>query len=381
MTKGQNTKEAEPVRLLSRGERKAAKQKRDSEAANVRKDNLDKEISKSTVDMIKLPVRKRGRQSIPAIAAYETKLEHFGGLILALRGRLDFAPSSRGWCYMLEELSGLTKDQFNGAEKVIVECRKRGFLPLDITAKDGARLFENNEHINALTPHDYVDALLEETVDQVDHYYDSSFWESQDYYVQMMVEKIDLKQLFLPICRDYRIRIANARGWSDLHSRADMMVNFKSWEERHKTPVLLYCGDFDPAGVLISETLMSNLKELRGATGWDCKNLVIHRFGLNQDFIEDNGLSWLNNLMTGRGKDLASPKHKDHKKAYVQDWLRKIGERKCEANALITRPEAGQKLCLDAINEYIDADAPEEYEDSMMGVQDEAREILSERIN
>ena len=53
--------------------------------------------------------------------------------------------------------------------------------------------------------------------------------------------------------------------------------------------------------------------------------------------------------MTSSGIDLADPHHRDHKKPYVQDWLRDIGPRKVEANALVTAPDAGRELCFRAI--------------------------------
>ena len=96
-----------------------------------------------------------------------------------------------------------------------------------------------------------------------------SFWDDQQYYVQMVIEKIDLKELFKSVCARFHIPIANGGGWGDLHVRANMMQRFKFWEQRGKTPVLLYCGDFDPGGVLMSDTLMSTMVEMELAVGWD----------------------------------------------------------------------------------------------------------------
>ena len=329
---------------------------------------------------IVIPKMGRGRPTPKRVEEFEAAMDVFAERIVEIKSTLDFAPSARGWCYMLEELAGLTKDGFDAAGAVIVECRKRGFLPLDITATDTSRAFENDEDIFDGSAERFVEQLLWWAHGAVDDYYDHSFWEGQDCFVQMVVEKIDLKSLFLPICKDFNVRIANARGWSDLHMRADMMRQFQYWEERGKTPVLLYCGDFDPAGVLISDQLLNNLRELEAAVGWDPGGLVIDRFGLNLDFIEGNGLSWIDNLMTGGGKDLADPNHKQHHADHVQRWLKEIGERKVEANALVTRPEAGRQLCYDAITKYVSPEAPEEYSAVMQGTQDEARGILEEML-
>ena len=242
---------------------------------------------------------------------------------------------------------------------MINDCRKNGLLPLDITALDVAREFSNLEEINDNSPEIYAESLLCGAYACADDYYAESFWADQDHYAQMLVEKIDLRELFQPVCEEFRVPSANARGWSDLHTRADMMRRFQEWEAEGNQPVLLYCGDFDPDGVQISDFLINNMRELQAAVGWDPSNVIVDRFGLNQDFIEANDLSWTPNLITGSGRDLAKPKGGKPPAGYVKKWLDEVGERKAEANALVTRPAAGRDLCREAITRYVDADAPE----------------------
>jgi hypothetical protein len=74
---------------------------------------------------------------------------------------------------------------------------------------------------------------------------------------------------------------------------------------------------------------------------------------LNADFIEANGLSWIDNLETSSGGRLDDPRHTDHRKPYVQTYIREFGVRKCEANPLVVTPEAGRQLCRDAILQYV----------------------------
>ena len=261
---------------------------------------------------------------------------------------------------------GLLKSDFNKVQDLINDCRKTGDLPLDICAKDETRIFNCIESVADNDPQDEAAELIDYILNTAWQNYNSeSFWEDQNYYVQMVVEKIDLIGLFLPVCEEYKIPIANARGWSDLWLRADMMQRFSAMEEEGKTPVLLYCGDFDPAGLAIDFHLRNNLKDLSKAVGWSPDNLIIDRFGLNQDFIEGNDLTWIDNLITGSGKDLASPKHPDHNKPYVRDYIKPYGIRKCEANSLVVRPDQGRQLCRDAVNKYISPDAPAQYEERM----------------
>jgi hypothetical protein len=140
----------------------------------------------------------------------------------------------------------------------------------------------------------------------------------------MVVEKIDLKTLFGPICDVYHIPIATSKGWSSVSQRAEYARRFKEAEDDGLKCVLLYCGDHDPDGLRISDFLRGNLEQLRyirwgdGTDGYDPSNLIIDRFGLNYDFIEANNLTWIENLITGSGGNLADPGHPNFHLPYVQ---------------------------------------------------------------
>ena len=257
-------------------------------------------------------------------------------------------------------------------------------LPLDICVEDGKRVAENLEEID---PEWSVDDKAESIVNSLaaEHHYWTpvSFWEDQPAYVEVLVEKIDLKSLFGPVCARFNIPITNAGGWTDLNSRAAMMRRFKYWEAMGRSCVLLYCGDHDPGGLQISGLIRSNLAELSGAVGWSPDRLTIDRFGLNHDFIEEHGLTWIDNLRTAKKKppnDLADPNHPDHQKDYVQDYLRQFGPRKCEANALVTRQAAARQLCFAAITRYLPEDAPKAYQAKLAPRREQLRLAIADRL-
>jgi hypothetical protein len=157
------------------------------------------------------------------------------------------------------------------------------------------------------------------------------------------------------------------------------MRRFKTWEAKGKQCVLLYCGDHDPGGLQITSFLRSNLADLSAAVGWSPDNLIIDRFGLDFDFIQAHGITWIDNLITGTGKDLADPKHNDHGKPYVQDYLRRFGARKVESNALLAPRlvAVGKELCRQAILKYVPEDAPSEYLERLEPLRDQVRaEVL-----
>ncbi len=278
------------------------------------------------------------------------QLRSFSNTLIKIQKNINFKISSRGWCYQLENAGFIDKSQFNNVQRAINECRKTGFLPVDFTAQDTSRIFDC---VN-FSPSN-VKAYLRNFVNNLNEYsdyYNPSFLEDKKYYVQILVEKIDLKTLFKTTTNFYRIPIATGKGWSDINQRARMIWRFKEAEEKGQIPVLLYCGDFDPAGIFISETLKKNIKDLKKATGWDCRNLIIDRFGLNGDFVIENNLSWIDNLITGSGKDLGNPNHRDYEKYQIEKWIKKWKKRKCEANALIVAPELAEELLNKTLLKY-----------------------------
>jgi len=264
--------------------------------------------------MTGLPRRNRGRQNGAAIEAYQAELRAFCDRILEIKSRLDFQVGTRGWCYLLEGDHIITKGEFDDAERLITQCRKDGLLPLDICSEDDKRKVDGLE---ALDDRD-IDEEAGSVVDHVRSYADYahlnytpfSFWDDLNVYVEIAVEKSDLKSLF-----------ARAVGW---------------------------CPD----------------------------NLIIDRFGLNKDFIDAHRLTWIDNLITGSGKNLTDKTHPDHFKSYVQDYLKAFGAQKVEANALVARSEAGGQLCEQAILRWVPEDAVGNYRASLAEVREELRRAI-----
>jgi hypothetical protein len=78
--------------------------------------------------------------------------------------------------------------------------------------------------------------------------------------------------------------------------------------------------------------------------------------------------------MTSSGGHLDDPRHHDHLKPYVQEYIAKYGVRKVEANALVVVPEAGRALCRAAIEKHLDLDRIPGYEAALEEAQDEVAE-------
>jgi hypothetical protein len=347
------------------------------------------------VVIIALPPRPRGRLSREAQASYDAQLQDWCAEIEQIASRLDFTVSSRGWCYVLEQ-RGLHKGEFDRAEKLINDCRKSGLLPLDICAVDDAREADNVQDIDNRTPNQFAQNWFA-YLDKIDqHYTPFSFWDDQKYYVEMSVEKVDLKNLFAPVTKGFHVPITNVSGWNDINSRAAMSRRFKYWHARGKKCVLLLFTDHDPGGFRIANFARDNLmkvaravdkadrlaalkrgdQEAARAAIWKPteETLTIERFGLDKEFIDKLGIEWIENLGTGSGGDLADKEHDDHKKDYVQDYIRKFRARKVEANALVVHVEAARKLCRDTILRFVSPrTAPARYAAKLKPYRDRVR--------
>lgn len=308
--------------------------------------------------MLELPTRRNRAES----------LENFAARLEEISEGIGFRLSARGWCYQLEGFRLINKSQFDLVERVINDCRSKGYLPIDFTAAEEARKFSGVEEPEEDTPEEFLKRYLQ-TALECEDYYIPAWWDGEEYYIQMVVEKIDLKTLFEPVCQRYHIPIATSKGWSSMLQRAEYARRFKEAEDNGLRCVLLYCGDHDPDGLRISDFLKKNLEDLSeitwndGTDGYDPWDLAIDRFGLNYDFIEANGLTWIDNLITGsqRGLDLASPSHPNHYLPYVQEYLATYGGRKCEANALVVRPAEARELCRMAIEAFLGEGAEDRF--------------------
>jgi len=302
------------------------------------------------------------------------KLREFAEKLMELSDRIGFKVSARGWCYQMESERLINKDEFDKVESWINKCRKKGILPIDFTLEEEGRQFSGVEKPTTQSPVSFMGLYVNASLSAED-YYTPDWWNGEEFYIQMLVEKIDLKTLFEPICKKYHIPIATSKGWSSMLQRGVYARRFKEAEDKGLRPVLLYCGDHDCDGLRISEFIRSNLEDLKdvvwedGEEGYDPYNLKIVRFGLNADFIEQHKLTWINNLITGSKKDLANPNHRNFNMPYVRDYIRIYGVRKCEANAIVPLPNIARKLVESAIIDFLGVDAVDRFEEKRKNVK------------
>ena len=322
------------------------------------------------------PVRGKNAEVLKD-AAYK----EFAAGLQALQNTLDFKMGARDWCYHLEE-HGLLKSEFDKAEDRIGIARKLGYLPLDFVLDDESRAASGDQGTDSDSDIDgHLDLIWNSVEYEVNSYSPVRWVDYQLHYVELLVEKKGLASLLMKTAQKFMVSVSNGRGDTAILSVAHMHRRFQEAEARGQKPVLLYCGDFDPKGMYISDTLKNRFSEGVGRyfeDGYILKeiDLELVRFGLNSDTIETLGLSKIDNLITGSGKDLNNPSHTDHFKPYVQDYLRSYGAWKCEANAIVVRPKEGRELFHEALVPYIDFTGIERYYADTKIAQQEIRKVL-----
>jgi hypothetical protein len=301
--------------------------------------------------------------------------QKFADELVSLARSLDFKMSARGWCYHLEP-HGLVKGDFDRAENLINSLREDGILPIDLVAESQQRVVEGLEHVDRYTDEkSFADHLRDIVIPaEADIWTPSSQWDTQTNYVELMVEKIDLVGLFSPVCAGFGVPITNMQGWSDPLTRATQMQRFsRHWLREHK-PIALYITDLDPDGLRIAELLKEHYNRLsrvrwmdRSQIHWTPELVRVVRIGLDKKLVDRLKLTWIDGLETGRKnadgskRDLSDPSHPSHNHAYVQEYLKKYGNRKVEANALVTRIEEAREWLRNLLPRYVDVAALNKY--------------------
>jgi len=288
---------------------------------------------------------------------YEERLTRFAEEIRATNSRRThpIKPSSRGWCYLLEQLGKIHKGEFSACQKAINDCRKIGLLPVDFVAEDQ----DTTRHFKGIHVASNPSVQLKHLKNDVDEMLDNlpsqttDYWMNEEYYVMMCVEKGDILNLFKPICSEYHVPIVSSKGWAPILLRSHIAKLSIKAESNGLTPVLLLFYDHDPAGLKISKTFRKNLRDCARGTGWYPNVIRINRFGLNKEDIDKHGLMWIENLRTGSGRQSRD-----------RDYKLKYGLRKCESNAFFKNDETlkiGEEICRSAIEQYYGEDAKERF--------------------
>jgi hypothetical protein len=138
------------------------------------------------------------------------------------------------------------RNEYQRLSNTLVKARQEGLLPWE-WIEDRTR--------KPRQPAMWLD--LPDFLKTVRGAYRKNIWISQDYYVELWLEKEALSGIFEPIAGKYGITVVVGRGynsWSALREAAERI------ETMDRPAALLYFGDFDPSGEDICRALEEGLK-------------------------------------------------------------------------------------------------------------------------
>jgi hypothetical protein len=202
--------------------------------------------------------------------------------------------------------------------------------------------------------------------------YTTDYWEGEKFYLMICTEKGDIRNLFKPICDEYHIPIISTKGWYPILLRYHIAKLSIKAEARGLTPVLLLFYDHDPAGLKITDKFKKGLRDISRAVNWRPTLIMVERFGLNKADIDKYGLTWIENLQTGSGREARDP-----------EYIQKYGRRKCESNALFKNDEtlnAAKRICRDAIEKYYGTNALERFREKEKKSKEKLSEVYEDPV-
>lgn len=135
-------------------------------------------------------------------------------------------------------------------------------------------------------------------------------WHNQPYYVEVWIEKKGLLGVFEPVTTKWGVALNACAGQPSLTIRKLAANHFDSMHNEGRVPVVLYFGDYDPAGGSIANTMknIGELCEVASPLYQYCavKQVHIEEFGLFTRPIDDRkkGTSGTKTFTDTRAVDL-----------------------------------------------------------------------------
>ncbi len=216
---------------------------------------------------------KRGRRT-------KARVEQLDSQILAVL-REDHPQSIRHVFYRmtdprLEEPVEKSDHGYRAVQYRITELRRAGSLPYGwITDATRRGYHTNTFHSGA----DFVRAMSS--------LYRADLWREAGYYVEVWCESRSIAGVIERDCRELAVSLYPAGGFSSITLAYQAAENIAAeTQEGEKPAVIIYIGDYDPAGVLIDQSIE---RELRAHLHSDI-DLDFQRLAITEQQIEEYDL-------------------------------------------------------------------------------------------
>lgn len=121
---------------------------------------------------------------------------------------------------------------------------------------------------------DYTAKRAIEIIKHIHAAYDRNFWEDQETYIEVWVEKISLCDYFEPICKHWGVILVPCKGDQAISAIWEAKKRFDEKLTLDKKVKILYFGDFNPSGVHAPTAIKNTLEN------WNTPNVEFKRVAL-----------------------------------------------------------------------------------------------------
>jgi hypothetical protein len=144
--------------------------------------------------------------------------------------------------------------EYRYVKRAVKKGRRHGFIDPDLIIDESRRAETTVD-----PGHDDAESFVDDHIRGVWNAYEEDFWQDQDSYVEVWLEKQSLASVFRPICEDLNVRLEATRGdWSD-SKVYEATQRLRDRILDGNDVVVLYWGDFNPSGfhapVSVQETM------------------------------------------------------------------------------------------------------------------------------
>jgi len=279
--------------------------------------------------------------------------------------------------------------EYRYVKRAVKKGRRHGFIDPELIIDESRRAETTVD-----AGHEDAEQFVDANVRGVWNAYRENFWNDQESYVEVWLEKQSLASVFRPICDEFNVRLEATRGdWSDSKVyEATQRLAGKIGEG--KDVVVLYFGDFNPSGfhapVSVQETMghygidlsfrdndqdrpafYFDVWPLEGPAefGEDNGTLLFDRKGINLEHIEDFDLP-----------ENPNPSSTDKDRQLRQRFQQYVSDGRdvnVELNALKEyHRDYLEDLIRDGIREHIDQDAREQTEQRVEREQERIQQAV-----
>lgn len=255
----------------------------------------------------------------------------------------------RGLHYQLVNLGMINHMRlYKRVVSAMVDARRDGEIDYN-TFSDHDRSMSSSTDYEKTDVDAEIEVAKREIKNWMTNYY-KNYWENQDYYLEVFIEKKALLGSFSAVCDENHIGLGACKGYPSLTFLYKTSRRMKEAVKIGKTPVILYFGDYDPSGEDIPRSIQDNLLNDFGV------DVKVDRIALMEEQVK----AW--NLPPAPAKSTDSR---------TANW---DGIGQVELDAVL--PEQIRELCQDAIDRYFD----DSKHDELKETEKEEKSIYQEQL-